>query len=387
MKPKVFLGSSTESKPLAEALQVQLEPETECQVWHQGVFELSKSFLGNLTDKVDRFDFAVFIFAPDDVITRRGQEQLGARDNVIFEMGLFTGAIGRDRTFLLVPRDAPDLHLPSDLLGITAAEYDLARFRSEGRSALGSASTLIKEKINRLGARQHAFFEKADIGPQEIEDCFRRTGLSYVYRAREESREKMLSDMRQAKTAIAMYARVYISELIKDFRGFSESIAAAVERRDNSQTPELVVSHTSTDYRDDALVEQIWAQEDPGHEEWSSLEDYQRHLKRSDVKFSQLHKHLSEMLASSRAARRKRVRFKRSYLSRCVLPYSLLVIDESIVYVSFYSLSKGRFGTFAPTMRLVCSSGSCDTWAQSFLAEKNDIDLNYSIPGPVLPLI
>ncbi len=95
-KNKLFIGSSSENEKVAKGLAVNLEPEIECTVWSQGFFDLSKNFLENLTLKVDDFDFAVFIFSPDDLINIRGNEHIVARDNIIFEMGLFAGSIGSD---------------------------------------------------------------------------------------------------------------------------------------------------------------------------------------------------------------------------------------------------------------------------------------------------
>jgi predicted nucleotide-binding protein len=41
---------------------------------------------------------------------------------VIFELGLFSGGIGRERTFMAHDRTKP-LDLPTDLLGVTPATY------------------------------------------------------------------------------------------------------------------------------------------------------------------------------------------------------------------------------------------------------------------------
>ena len=44
------------------------------------------------------------------------------RDNVIFELGLLMGALGRERVFILKPRNV-DIRIPSDLLGVTWLDY------------------------------------------------------------------------------------------------------------------------------------------------------------------------------------------------------------------------------------------------------------------------
>jgi len=104
---------------VAEALQVGLEYDAEVTVWSQGVFGLSGGTLETLVETTKTFDFSVFVLTPEDLIEKRGDVQRAARDNVIFELGLFMGSSGRHRTLFVHPRLA-DMSLPSDLAGITA---------------------------------------------------------------------------------------------------------------------------------------------------------------------------------------------------------------------------------------------------------------------------
>lgn len=121
MKPRVFIGSSVEQLELAYATQEALEYEVESTVWSQGVFALSRTTLASLMDVLDETDFGIFVLAPDDITNIRNADQRTVRDNVIFELGLFIGRLGADRCFLIVPRGLDDLHLPSDLAGVTPA--------------------------------------------------------------------------------------------------------------------------------------------------------------------------------------------------------------------------------------------------------------------------
>src|SRR5687767_15639799 len=61
--------------------------------------------------------------------TKSGQDS--PRDNVVFEAGLFGGALGMRRTFILHARDSK---LPSDLLGLTSVRYDPATSPAEVRA-------------------------------------------------------------------------------------------------------------------------------------------------------------------------------------------------------------------------------------------------------------
>jgi len=102
-RPSVFVGSSSEGKKFAIAVQAALQPDAEVITWDQGEFALGQTFIESLIGALSRFDFAVLILTPDDFVQYRSIEVFGPRDNVIFELGLFMGRLGRDRTFILQP--------------------------------------------------------------------------------------------------------------------------------------------------------------------------------------------------------------------------------------------------------------------------------------------
>ena len=70
------------------------------------------------------------------------------RDNVIFELGLFIGRIGRRRSFLVEPR-GEEAKLPSDLSGITSITYKYDR--KDLAAALGPACKRVRDIIKELG--------------------------------------------------------------------------------------------------------------------------------------------------------------------------------------------------------------------------------------------
>lgn len=146
-RPLLFIGSSTESLNLAFAAQANLEDYAQVVVWKQGVFELSKFVLESLLDVLDESDFGLFIFSPNDVVTIRGKELQAVRDNVIFELGLFIGRLGRERSFIIMPRGAEDMRLPSDLLGVNIGTFVVPERQDKPRflqSALGPACFAIQ---------------------------------------------------------------------------------------------------------------------------------------------------------------------------------------------------------------------------------------------------
>lgn len=104
-----------------------------------------------LAEAAGRADFAILIATPDDTLESRGATQSVARDNVIFELGLFIGALGRTRTYIVADRTR-DLQLPSDLLGLTWLPY---KRRPDGNqhAAVNDAVVGILERIRTLGSR------------------------------------------------------------------------------------------------------------------------------------------------------------------------------------------------------------------------------------------
>lgn len=152
MKPRVFVASSVEHLDLAYAVQEGLEHDAEITVWSQGVFLPSRNTMASLVDQLDETDFAIFILAPDDVTEMRSGSVATVRDNVIFELGLFAGRLGPERCYLVVPRGNDELHLPTDLLGITPAQYEPNRQDGNLVAALGPACNRIRKSMKQLGA-------------------------------------------------------------------------------------------------------------------------------------------------------------------------------------------------------------------------------------------
>lgn len=151
--PALFIGSSVEGKAVADAIQVDLDHDAYCTVWSQGVFGLSGETLGALVDATRKFDYAALVLTPDDVTTKTKRNEgpkSSARDNVIFELGLFIGALGRERTFIIAPRDV-DLTLPTDLAGVTRADYRSKRPDENLQAAIGSACTKMRRRMQKLG--------------------------------------------------------------------------------------------------------------------------------------------------------------------------------------------------------------------------------------------
>lgn len=151
-KPILFVGSSREGLEIARAVQSGLDHDpVNVRVWTDGVFGPSGIPLDDLLAQARGVDFAVLVVGRDDAIDSRGAVARGPRDNVVFELGLFMGRLGRERTFILSPRGV-DLKIPTDLLGVKPIEYDPSRL-SDIRACLGAPCTELRNQIIRLGSR------------------------------------------------------------------------------------------------------------------------------------------------------------------------------------------------------------------------------------------
>ncbi|WP_149808430.1 TIR domain-containing protein, partial [Salmonella enterica] len=104
-KPNVFIASSQESLTVAEAVNIKLSPIARVKQW-DNAFELSSVTISSLIQRAKDTDYAVFVFGKDDVVKIREKELDSVRDNVLFELGLFIGALGLDKCFVLVPEAA-----------------------------------------------------------------------------------------------------------------------------------------------------------------------------------------------------------------------------------------------------------------------------------------
>lgn len=143
MKPRVFIGSSTEGLEIAKAVQSNLDSAAEVTIWSQDVFLPGAHILESLLRQAERSDFAVFVFSTDDIVSIRGSEQLTVRDNVVFELGLCIGLLGPKRSFMIMP-NIQHLRIPSDLNGINAATFDPHRSDQDLVAALGPACNKIR---------------------------------------------------------------------------------------------------------------------------------------------------------------------------------------------------------------------------------------------------
>ncbi len=144
-RPVVFIGSSKESLHIAEAIKSNLDgEEIKVRLWTDGVFGASQFALTELERQVQESDFAVLVMGPDDEVLSRNEKSDAPRDNVIFELGLFMGALSHERTFMIIPRDC-DIKIPTDLLGLIPLKYE-----SEDSNDLADLLTPVCDQLRHI---------------------------------------------------------------------------------------------------------------------------------------------------------------------------------------------------------------------------------------------
>jgi CRP/FNR family transcriptional regulator, cyclic AMP receptor protein len=149
---RVFVMSSTEALPVAYAVQNHFAHDNFLVTpWTNGVFKVSNYRIESLEKQLDDSDFAIAIAQPDDITNIRGEDRRTARGNVIFELGMFIGRLGRERTFLLEPR-GEEVDLPSDLEGLNTISYRSGD-KKDVAALLGPACNELRDIINQLGPR------------------------------------------------------------------------------------------------------------------------------------------------------------------------------------------------------------------------------------------
>ena len=169
MKPRIFIGSSAEGLIVAHAIQQNLQHDAYCDVWTQSIFGLGKTTIHALLNAVTDHDFGVFVLSPDDVQIVDSSYS-AARDNVVLESALFMGRYAYDRAYLVKPMNVQDFRIPTDLLGLTMAEYDPAHLAVNAAGALGTASNQIRSAIRTDPSYTRTL---------SLNVSFKRQGLNY----------------------------------------------------------------------------------------------------------------------------------------------------------------------------------------------------------------
>jgi predicted nucleotide-binding protein len=156
IRPHLFIGSSAEGLSVAHALKTHLSSWAHCDIWNEpGVFELNKGYLENLLDRLNLYEYGIMVATGDDTTKSRGETKMAPRDNVVFELGLFMGRLGRNRTFFAIEKGSK---LPSDLIGITLPHFPKRKGRAQDQ-ALELCADIIEAHVkSRRGIFEGGIF-------------------------------------------------------------------------------------------------------------------------------------------------------------------------------------------------------------------------------------
>lgn len=159
---KVFLAYASEDRKVAVAVQEAITEEAKAEgdgkitvvKWIVNA-ELTDSIFNNIQSTMSGTDFGVFLYSPVDV---------KARDNVVFESGLFIGMKKADRAIILLPRNYEVE--PSDLHGILGLKYPYDELRDDAEDHRARVNLLdgvgadIVDKIRKVMTQPPAYQEQ-----------------------------------------------------------------------------------------------------------------------------------------------------------------------------------------------------------------------------------
>ena len=151
-RPVLFVGCSTESLHVARTIQSALAHDpVMAKVWTDDVFAASTFPIESLERELHMADFAVLVLSPDDKVISHDSTTDAPRDNTVFELGLFMGALGRSRTFLVCPYGT-EIKIPTDLEGFTPMTYEPCLY-GDLPSAVAPACNQLRTLIRAVGPR------------------------------------------------------------------------------------------------------------------------------------------------------------------------------------------------------------------------------------------
>lgn len=140
-KPHLFIGSSKEQFKRVRVMDSFMKRrKVQCLPW-QTLFAPGSITIDALLAATVKADFAALIISNDDVTTSRHKQEKSPRDNVLLELGLFMGRLGRERTFVIHEKGAK---VPSDLSGLTRIPFSSPASFLKGCEA-------VKNQIVHLG--------------------------------------------------------------------------------------------------------------------------------------------------------------------------------------------------------------------------------------------
>jgi hypothetical protein len=149
-KPKLFVGSSSEGKGLAQELCTRVASHAiAIGWWDSPEFLNGYSSLDALLKATETYDFAAFLLTADDKRTSRRVAGRVPRDNVVFEYGLFLGRLRQGRVVAFVQDGTK---LPSDVAGIQMERFTMPGDEHERVATASQLAAIVGKAIDRTPA-------------------------------------------------------------------------------------------------------------------------------------------------------------------------------------------------------------------------------------------
>lgn len=152
---RVFVASSSEQVGTAYEVAHALTEagRLEAYPWDEKTFDFSDTYIESLEGELTRADFAVVVLTADDPALVRKKAVNLPRDNVIFELGLFIGRLGRKRCFFLVDGDSAT-KIASDLSGVKPVKFcRQAGAGGTSTTSLAEQAVKVRNQMMKQGPR------------------------------------------------------------------------------------------------------------------------------------------------------------------------------------------------------------------------------------------
>jgi hypothetical protein len=233
-KPKrVFIGSSTKYIKLAHAFRMTFEHDTDLsvEVWDISNWRDMYDNLTSLIGFLDQFQFGIFLLTPDEQLAKTTtKDKLDVpRDNVIFELGMWLGRAGRDRTWHVVPSNV-NVKIPTDLNGLNAIKYlhpGEQEYRSNEpphfRSAFANAHDFVLANIKdyQQSASQTVFSTRI----RSLQEKLKNAGEEEITKVLQEGLGQLLRER-------AAIAKMSMADTLSDILGWTQTLLNGLNGED-----------------------------------------------------------------------------------------------------------------------------------------------------------
>ena len=188
------------------------------------------------------------------------------------------------------------------------------------------------------------------------------SGVHKIYDRRSDAKGDIMEDLKHSEISCRLYAGVYISEIQKDPE-FPNLISDAAKRASAKENTYLVSFCSLPQFDKGSAIEllNVWARREKDPHRGA----LQERIRRAHDIFQ---RNIDDIEKGG-----VQINVKRRFLVNCILPHSLVIIDDRIAYVSFYDWKNIR-GDDAPTLRL-----EGGYWLNNFVEEANILDRHYSV--------